>query len=45
MSATGVYDIPVLTRQALYDAWERRNDQHFRFDQRQFYEQYVYKVN
>ena len=43
-SATGVYDIPVLERRALYDAWDKRNDAQFRFDQRHFYEQYVFKV-
>ena len=43
-NATGVYDIPVLKRQSLIDAWERRNDPNFRFDSKQFYEQYIYKV-
>ena len=44
ISATGVYDIPVLKRQSLFDAWENRNDPNFRFDSKKFYEQYRYKV-
>ena len=44
INATGIYDIPVLKRQSLLDAWERRNDTNFRFDDKKFYQKYIYKV-